>query len=163
MITETGRVVGVEDNALWVETIRRSTCGSCSAQKGCGQGLMNKATDGRRNQLRVLLGSQSAENFHINDEVEISIPERALIGGAMMVYLLPLITMIVGMGAASQYAVGDVAAAVGALLGFMLGMALVRLHAAYIQNKPAFQATVVAKSPSALINSIAINAAPYSE
>jgi positive regulator of sigma E activity len=71
--------------------------------------------------------------------------------------------MIVGMGAVSQYAVGDVAAAVGALLGFMLGMALVRLHAAYIQNKPAFQATVVAKSPSALINSIAINAAPYSE
>jgi sigma-E factor negative regulatory protein RseC len=163
MITETGRVVGIEDKALWVETIRRSTCGTCAAQKGCGQGLMNKATDGRRNQLRVLLGSQSAHNFELNDEVEISIPERALIAGAMMVYLLPLITMIVGMALGSQYAAGDIAAATGALLGFVVGMALVRLHATYIQNKPSFQATVVAKCGRALINSVAITATQYSE
>ena len=163
MITETGRVVGIEDKALWVETIRRSTCGSCAAQKGCGQGLMNKFTDGRRNQLRVLLGSLSVDTFHLNDEVEISIPERALIGGAMMVYLLPLITMIAGMGLVSNYASGDVAAALGALGGFLLGMALVRLHAMYIQNKPAYQATVVAKFPPAATNSVAITVSPHSE
>lgn len=163
MITETGRVVGIEDKALWVETIRRSTCGSCAAQKGCGQGLMNKATDGRRNQLRVLLGSQSADAFHLDDEVEISIPERALITGAMMVYLLPLLSMIAGMALASQYASSDGVAAVGALLGFVLGMVLVRLHAMYIQNKPAFQASVVAKYTPTTVDSLAISATLYSE
>lgn len=162
MITETGRVVGIDDKALWVETIRRSTCGSCVAQKGCGQGLMNKATDGRRNQLRVLLGSQSADNFELDDEVEISIPERALISGAMVVYLLPLFTMIGGMALGSLYAAGDLAAATGALLGFVTGMGVVRLHASYIQNKPAFQATVVAKYDHATINSVAITTTPYS-
>ncbi|CAA0080595.1 SoxR reducing system RseC family protein [Zhongshania aliphaticivorans] len=163
MITETGRVVGIEDKALWVETIRRSTCGSCAAQKGCGQGLMNKATDGRRNQLRVLLGSQSADAFHLDDEVEISIPERALITGAMMVYLLPLLSMIAGMALASQYASSDGVAAVGALLGFVLGMVFVRLHAMYIQNKPAFQASVVAKYTPTTVDSLAISATLYSE
>ena len=163
MITESGRVVGIEDKALWVETIRRSTCGSCAAQKGCGQGLMNKFTDGRRNQLRVLLGSQSADAFHLDDEVEISIPERALITGAMTVYLLPLFSMIAGMALASQYAPSDAIAALGALLGFVGGMVLVRLHAMYIHNKPAFQASVVAKYESGLINSVAISTTPYSE
>lgn len=163
MITESGRVVGIEDKALWVETIRRSTCGSCAAQKGCGQGLMNKFTDGRRNQLRVLLGSQSADAFHLDDEVEISIPERALIAGAMTVYLLPLFSMIAGMALASQYAPSDAIAALGALLGFVGGMVLVRLHAMYIHNKPAFQASVVAKYEPGLINSVAISTTPYSE
>ena len=45
MLIETGRVVAVEANeeALWVETIRQSTCGSCAANKGCGHGLLNRA------------------------------------------------------------------------------------------------------------------------
>lgn len=163
MISETGRVVGIEDQALWVETIRRSTCGSCAAQKGCGQGLMNKVTDGRRNQLRVLLGPLAADSFQLDEEVEISIPERALIVGSMMVYLVPLFTMIAGMALAAQYRPGDVTAAIGALSGFVVGMVMVRLHAMYIQNKPAFQATVVAKYSPSLINSVAINATAYSE
>jgi sigma-E factor negative regulatory protein RseC len=163
VISETGRVVGIEDQALWVETIRRSTCGSCVAQKGCGQGLMNKVTDGRRNQLRVLLGSLAADSFQLNDEVEISIPERALIVGSMMVYLVPLFTMIAGMALAAQYRPGDVTAALGALSGFLMGMVVVRLHAMYIQNKPAFQATVVPKYVPSLIDSVAINATAYSD
>ena len=29
MLTETGRVVAVDDDGLWVETVRRSTCNAC--------------------------------------------------------------------------------------------------------------------------------------
>ncbi|CAA0087339.1 Protein RseC [Zhongshania aliphaticivorans] len=163
MITESGRVVGIEEDALWVETVRRSTCGSCAAQKGCGQGLMNKATDGRRNQLRVLLGSQPSSMFELDEEVGISIPERALISGALVVYLLPLLSMIAGMGLASNYGSGDGVAAIGALLGFMAGAALVRLHASYIRNNPAFQATVIAKDRPSVIDCSLVNASPHSE
>jgi sigma-E factor negative regulatory protein RseC len=153
MICETGRVVGIETDALWVETIQRSTCSSCSAQKGCGQGLMNKALAGRRNQLRVLLGDLPAEDFSLDDEVSLSIPERALVGGAMLVYLLPLLTMLGGMMLLSQSYSGDGPAALGALLGFVLGMLLVRLHASLIHNKPAYQPRIVAnKSPLATQN-----------
>lgn len=42
MIEEQGRVVATEPGAVWVETVRRSTCSSCSANAGCGQGLMQR-------------------------------------------------------------------------------------------------------------------------
>ena len=42
MLLETGRVVAVDADSVWVETIRRTTCGSCAVQKGCGHGLLNQ-------------------------------------------------------------------------------------------------------------------------
>ena len=40
MLTETGRVVAVDDDGLWVETVRRSTCNACGVRQGCGHGLL---------------------------------------------------------------------------------------------------------------------------
>ncbi|MEX1667610.1 SoxR reducing system RseC family protein [Zhongshania guokunii] len=162
MISETGRVVGIDQDALWVETIQRSTCSSCSAQKGCGQGLMNKALDGRRNQLRVKLGGQSADDFQLDDQLEIGIPERALVGGAMVVYLLPLFTMLAAMAGVSHYFVGDVAAAIGALLGFVAGMVLLGLHARLISDNPAYQPQILAKKPSVTAQSVSVYDSSYS-
>ncbi len=55
MIEEQGRVVATEPGAVWVETVRRSTCSSCSANAGCGQGLMQRLGVGaRRARVRAL-------------------------------------------------------------------------------------------------------------
>ena len=38
-IVEMGRIVAVEQDpqlTVWVETIKRSTCGTCASKKGCG-------------------------------------------------------------------------------------------------------------------------------
>ena len=162
MIAETGRVVGIDSDALWVETIQRSTCSSCSAQKGCGQGLMNKAFDGRRNQLRVLLYNQCADDFKLDDQVDICIPERALVGGAMLVYLLPLMTMITVMLIVSHFFVGDVAAAFGALVGFIGGMLILRVHARLIRHKPAYQARILAKTNVVAAQTVPVFNSPHS-
>lgn len=145
MITETGRVVGIDSDALWVETVQRSTCVSCVAQNACGQGVLNRHFSGRRNQLRVLLGSHAAEDFALNDEVDISIPEVALVGGAMVVYLLPLVTLLLGAVLADKAWSSDLAAAGGALLGFALGMLGVRLHGVWVGSRPTFQPQIVSR------------------
>jgi sigma-E factor negative regulatory protein RseC len=36
MIEETARDVALEDDFAWVETQRKSTCGACVVNKGCG-------------------------------------------------------------------------------------------------------------------------------
>ena len=69
MLIETGRVVAVDAQGLWVETIRQSTCGSCAARSGCGHGLLNRMSDGRQGYIRVLPGDQSIESVRINDQV----------------------------------------------------------------------------------------------
>jgi sigma-E factor negative regulatory protein RseC len=162
MIAESGRVVGIDADALWVETIQRSTCGSCSAQKGCGQGLMNKVFDGRRNQLRVMLQNQSPSDFQLDDQVDIAIPERALVGGAMMVYLLPLVTMLVVMAITNEFFATDIAAAAGAFLGFVGGLAILRVHAHVNRNNPIYQPKVLAKSALSQPQVVSVFDSPHS-
>lgn len=141
LLTEQGRVVAVADDHVWVETFSASTCGSCSAQKGCGQGLLNSVGRGRQNLLKVLLPKGYPRVLGLGDTVDIAVPEKVLIGGAFWVYLLPLLSLLVGMGAVDQFApaAGDTGAALGALGGFIAGLGLVRLHALLTAKRADYQ------------------------
>ena len=143
MMRESGRIVAIEDDALWVETIRQSTCGTCAAQKGCGQGLLNRIGDGRRNHLRVLLDGLPAGQFQLDEQVEFSVPEHVLLRGAMLVYLLPLLAMLAGMASSHALFSSDKLAALGALGGFLVGIALVRCHAWLTRDSLEYQPTVI--------------------
>ena len=88
MIEQEGRVVAVEAGAVWVETLRRSACSSCSARAGCGQGIMNGLGVGeRRGRVRAL----NRLTLRVGDAVAIGVPEQALLRGAVQAYLLPLL------------------------------------------------------------------------
>lgn len=144
MICERGRVVAQEEAALWVETITQSSCSTCSAQKGCGQGLMNSLHDGRRNQLRVSLSpGQAAADYPVGSDVEFAVAESVLVGGALFVYLLPLFSLIAGMLAASKIAENDAVAALGGGLGFCLGLLVVRVHAVWGRNKSRYEPKLI--------------------
>ncbi|MDP4651079.1 MAG: SoxR reducing system RseC family protein, partial [Haliea sp.] len=121
----------LEANSLWVETIRRSTCGVCAAQKGCGHGLLNRVRDGQRGLVRVLPGEFALSDCRVNDEVQIGIPDDVIVRGSLVVYMLPLFSLLGGALLASRLVpeASDVAAAVGMVVGFAVGVLLVRWHA----------------------------------
>lgn len=146
MPMETGRIVAVDADSLWVETIRKSTCGTCSAQKGCGHGLLNRIRDGQRGLVRVLPGAFSLADCRVNDEVSISLPDEVILRGSLIVYMLPLLAMLAGAAAGSQWLpwAQDPAAVVGAALGFAGGVALVRWHAWQHRDDVRLQPTLAA-------------------
>lgn len=148
MLVETGRVVAVEADSLWVETIRQSTCGSCAAKQGCGHGLLNRIADGRSGYVRVLRGEQP-EQCEVDDQVRIGIPEQLILHGSMVVYMLPLLCMLLGAAGAVQFMPGhaDLAGVIGAALGLLGGFALVSWHARRHRHDSALQPTVVAVLP----------------
>ena len=141
MLTESGRIVAVETDSLWVETIRRSTCGNCAAQKGCGHGLLNRISEGKRGYVRALPGEHPIEHYQVDDQVIMSIPEEVILRGSFIAYVLPLIGMLGGAVAAVTAVPGneDVLAAFGSVGGLALGFALVRWHGASHSNDPEFQ------------------------
>jgi len=151
VLIETGRVVAVEadDEALWVDTIRQSTCGSCAANKGCGHGLLNRVADGRTGYVRVLSGVVSARQCAVDDQVRISIPEQVILRGSMLVYMLPLIFMLAGAASVDVVwsAAGQAGTVVGAMLGLALGFALVRWHAWRHRQDSTLQPTVLEVLP----------------
>jgi len=151
VLIETGRVVAVEaaGGALWVETIRQSTCGSCAANKGCGHGLLNRIADGRTGYVRVLSGRVAAGDCTIDDQVRISIPEQVILRGSLLVYMVPLLCMLGGAAFANGLlaAPSELTAAAGAAVGLLLGFALVRWHAWRHRQDRALQPTLLEVLP----------------
>ena len=48
MIAENAQVVGFEGNDIWVETQRKTACGQCAANKGCGTAVLSKVLGNKR-------------------------------------------------------------------------------------------------------------------
>ena len=153
MLIETGRVVAVEADALWVETIRQSTCGACAARQGCGHGLLNRIGDGRTGYVRVLRGPASGRRpCAVNDQVRISIPEQVILRGSAVVYMVPLLCMLAGAALAVQLfpAGPEALAAIGAAVGLGSGFGLVRWHAWRHRDDRELQPTVLEVLPQAI-------------
>jgi sigma-E factor negative regulatory protein RseC len=159
MLIETGRVVAVDDDGLWVETIRQSTCGSCAARKGCGHGLLNRYVDGNRGYIRVLPGEDGTTACAVDDQVRISIPEEVILRGSMVLYVVPLVCMLFGAVAGASVVGGDsdLLSVVGAAAGFGVGFLLVRWHAWRHRDDRSLQPTFleVVQRPSALVKDLA--------
>lgn len=124
-IIETGRVVALEDAAVWVETIRSSACGSCAARSGCGHRTLAGVLTSDKGLVRARESdSLKATDCSVNDRVEISIPRSTLSVGALMLYGVPLVS-----GIALALLVGadsDARAAMGFFVGLLGAFAVLR-------------------------------------
>jgi sigma-E factor negative regulatory protein RseC len=130
MIEERGQVVRTAGDSAWVQTERRSSCGSCSARKGCGTGALAGVFSARVHEVEVLnpIGAQPG------DEVIVGINESMLVRGSATVYLLPLLSLMAGAllaeGLAPQLGLGgsDAAAIVGGVAGLAAGFLWLHRH-----------------------------------
>ncbi len=154
MLFEEGEVVAVDPDAVWVETLRRSTCGTCSLQKGCGHGLLNRLGGGRRHLIRVLPGRVSTAECRVGDEVTLALPESVVLRGSVLVYMLPMLAMLLAAaaGAALLPQVAERASLAGALLGFVAAMLWLRWHGRRHGDDPAMQPTLHARRPARVAN-----------
>ena len=126
MIEESAHVISVEGDNAWVETERRSSCGSCSA-KGCGTGALSKVLGAKKQQMKV----RNPVGAKAGDVVVLGIEEGVLLKGSLMVYILPLLLMLAGglfgEALAPQWGSGtEGASLLFGLLGLLLGFFLLR-------------------------------------
>jgi sigma-E factor negative regulatory protein RseC len=126
MILETGRIVAIEPGGLWVETLQRSACGSCQAQKGCGHSML-AGMGASASYLWVLLDGRDAGAYRLGDQVRIGVPEEVIVKGSLLVYMLPLLAMIAVVVLAHSQALGDGATALCGFAGLLSGALIVRL------------------------------------
>jgi len=144
MIEETGRVVAVKGDEVWIETIRNSSCSGCSARSGCGQGLLAKVRDGSRSHIRLHTELQLA----VDDEVILGLPEQAFIRSSFLAYGLPLISLIAAVlvadkvfGLVEPWVIG------AALLGLAAGFLAVRLISQLGAARDDFEPVIIKTNP----------------
>ncbi len=148
MIEETARVVSVAADMAEVETARRSACGGCSAQSGCGTALIGSMFGNRRSRLQV------ANPIHARpgEQVVVGLSERPFLRAAFAVYAVPLLALIGG-ALAGEWLVAGVAGRSaelgglgGGLSGLSAGLAWLWLFSRRTRRESAYRAVILRRA-----------------
>lgn len=149
MIEEQGVVIALSGEHAEVRTVRRTSCGACVAQGGCGTALLDRFF-GRR---PTILRARNQAGAAIGDWVIVGVSEEALVGAALAAYLVPILGLVVG-GALGQWvgqqpaslAAGpdsNLGALIGAVSGFLLALSWLGRYSAKQTRHPAHQPLVL--------------------
>ena len=124
-LSEPGKVVAVEPDAVWIEADRSAACNKCAARAGCGQGALSALLQGGKGRVRATSGETlSAAQCNVGDQVVIRVPEATLLGGTLLIYGFPLVTgAILSMLASTR---GDLWSAAAFAIGLLSGFAILR-------------------------------------
>ena len=69
MIKQQAKVVSCDDNKVWLEAERQSTCGQCQVRKGCGTGLLANHVGKRFSRIEVA----KTDDVTVGQQVELRI------------------------------------------------------------------------------------------
>lgn len=150
MITENAIVVAVDGDQTWIETQRKSTCGQCSASKGCGTSVLAKVVGSKFSKMKAI----NKIDAQIGDEVVVGLTEKSILKGAFMAYLSPLIYLFffsfVGQFISNelQYNNSEFLTIAFAVFGFYLGMRKLQRFSVSISEDESYQPVILKKSNS---------------
>lgn len=143
MLTESGKVIAVEDDGVWVETLQLSACSQCKARHGCGQKVLATA-ESRLTCIKALYGEDFVGPQPVlGQQVTIGIDEQALVRGALYSYGLPLLLMLVAVALVGIYIASEWAVMTAAAVGLVIGGLIVRASAQTSANKRCLQALLL--------------------
>jgi sigma-E factor negative regulatory protein RseC len=143
MMTEKGRVIAVEDDGLWVETLQVSACEQCSAKSGCGQSLLANSLMSDMTCIKAVFNRPNTRIWQVGDSVDIGISETALLKATGISYMVPLLGLIAGACGSVLVGDSDLHAALGALFGLCSGFLISRTHAKSVQHRDTYHAIVI--------------------
>lgn len=118
MIQEQALVVGVHQDLASLEILRTKPCGLCGQTRGCGISIWGRLFGHRANIFKV----KNTVNAKVDDVVTVGIQENALLLSAVIVYGVPLATLILGAAFANLAFAGDLHADRNTLLGAFFGL-----------------------------------------
>ncbi len=124
MVEETAQVIKVDGDVVWVQAIQKSACGSCQAQKGCGHSLLAKV--GQKKIELPVAGNDVLVSS--GDQVVIGVPEQAILRSSLLMYGLPLGTMILVALASSLLGLPEGPSVIASFLALLFGFVLVNLR-----------------------------------
>ena len=147
MIEERARVIAVENDQLLLEAQTRAVCGGCEAKQGCGTSVLSKWVGRRFTRFQA----PNTVNARVGDEVVVGLAEQAMLKGSVLVYLMPLLTMIVSAVLADSLVPVDTAARdllvlIAAIAGFVLMLVASRLFLSSRRNRSQLQPVVIRKN-----------------
>ena len=132
MIKQPATVIAETDTSYLLESLPKSACPRCAEGKGCGGGILAQAFANKTYQLSI----NKNIPLQIGELVQIGIKSSLLVRASLLLYLLPLISMVtVAMIAGSLTNDQDIFTVTGAIIGIIIGILVAKkLSNNYINN-----------------------------
>ncbi|MGZ4981659.1 MAG: SoxR reducing system RseC family protein [Methylobacter sp.] len=123
MIEESAVVVKIENHQVWVESGQNSACGACLQKASCSTNAIGSVLK------KKTVPVDSDIQLKIGDQVMVAIDESLLLRASLLLYLMPLIALFSGAGAANwllaDHASADLWIAGSAMLSFLISLWLI--------------------------------------
>lgn len=148
MITEQAIVVSCTKDETWIETQRKSACGQCSANKGCGTSVLSKVLGNKFSKMKAINKIEAK----VGDNVIVALNESTLLKGAFMTYMLPLLYIfafsLLGQFAASLLSMqnNELLVIAFAILGFYFSLKKLKRFSLSIADDESFQPVIIKKA-----------------
>jgi len=144
-----GSVIAIQSetspSSAEVEVSGGLTCARCASGRGCGAGLLGSSNKNRRVTARIASGITVQEG----DEVCMELESRRLLQAAWLVYGTPLAAALIASAGAYLTRLPDIYAAVAALVGAGVGVAIARSRLRKTTCLRQFMPIIVARVPAA--------------
>lgn len=143
MIEATGIVRELEGSQALVEVQRRTACGGCASQDGCGTSVIAAWFGRRPSRLWV----RAPTPVRVGETVVVSLPEAMLLQASLLMYLLPVLGLVGGAALGSLLAGaatgGDLPGIAGGVLGLLAGLGASHARAADLTARPGAEVVVM--------------------
>lgn len=97
MIEEAAIVTRIADGQVWIKSLQSNACGGCMQQASCGTATLAKWLPKRE------FAIDCDRMLRIGDQVQVAIDDTHVLLSSLVLYLLPLLTMLAGVGLASAF------------------------------------------------------------
>ena len=148
MTTPHGRIIELnkysDPPTVVVEVPGSVRCVRCAQGRGCGAGLLGG--DERARRIDATIGE--GLDLHTGDRVQVVLDPRNLLQGAFVAYGVPLLTIVAAVTLAYLAGLGELATAVAALVGMLVGAAAARTYLGSRQCIRRFRPVVVGRLAS---------------
>lgn len=127
MIEQEARVAAIEGDEALVVIARQTSCSGCQAKSGCGTSLVSDMFPSRQMTVRL----SNSQQARVGDRVVVGLPESGLQLASLLLYGVPLLSLLVGAIGTQSLADSlgwgaEPAAIIGGLSGMALGLYAVR-------------------------------------
>jgi sigma-E factor negative regulatory protein RseC len=109
-----------------IEVVRKTACGLCGKTRGCGNAIWGKIFAHNNTSFKA----RNTINARVGQHVIVGIDENALMKSALLLYIVPLVTMLIGTILMSHLYESDIAQMLGAFFGLIIGFFWVKGHTA---------------------------------
>ncbi len=97
MIEESAIVTRVTNGQVWIKALQNGACGGCTQQSGCTSATLSKWLPKRE------FAVDCERVLEVGDRVTVAIDDTHLLLSSLLLYLLPLLIMLTGVGLANVF------------------------------------------------------------